>query len=178
MQLTPELQEVANRLAAEGDALCEQGRFAEALKIFRKGLDAVPEPREQYGATMWFLAAIGDCQWFMKDYAAAADTFRDALLYGGIGNEFIHKRRGQTLYELGQLDEAANELLRAWLLGGNETFSEDGDAKYLQFVKARARPPAGRSNWDGWNGVEKSGPVYEWLTDPSAYELRPKPPKK
>ena len=175
MQLPIGLHEVIDRLAEEGNRLCGRGQFAEAIEVFRKGLDILPKPVDQWEAGLWFVAAIGDTQFLAKDYRNAADSFRDALLYGGIGNAFIHKRRGQTLYELGERKEAANELLRALLLDGEQIFNQEGDAKYFKFVTSVAKPPAGRTSWKGWEGVEKSGPVYEWLMDSSAYELRPKP---
>src|SRR5207248_2025944 len=118
----------------------DAGRFDAAIAVFQKGLDLLPKPLDRWAATLWFLAAIGDAQFFAKDYRSAADTFGDALLYGGIGNAFVHLRRGQTLYEIGDKKGAADELLRALLLDGEELFAEN-DPKYLEFVKSVARPP-------------------------------------
>ena len=99
MALPVKIQEEIDRVAAEGDALCDQGRFAAALPIFRKGLEILPKPVHQWPfATLWFLTAIGDCQFFLKDFRSAVDTFSESLLYGGLGNVFVHLRRGQALF--------------------------------------------------------------------------------
>jgi hypothetical protein len=60
-----------------------------------------------------------------------------------IGNPFLHLRLGQCLYELGDLDRAADELTRAYLGGGADLF--DGADQYLAFLKTRLEPPPG-----GW----------------------------
>jgi len=121
---------------------------------------------------LWFLCSIGDAQWFMGDHSEGLRTWRDALLQGGVGNAFVHLRRGQTLLELGDRDEAANELLRALLLGGERLFGEE-DPRYFAFITSIAKPPAGLESWSGWQGVEPTTPGFEWLTDSSFYQLVP-----
>ena len=54
-----------------------------------------------------------------------------------IGNPFLHLRLGQCQFELGNLDRAADELMRAYMAGGPELF-EDEDARYLRFLATRA----------------------------------------
>ncbi|MGF1580724.1 MAG: hypothetical protein ACFCD0_15285 [Gemmataceae bacterium] len=162
-----ELADIANDLMDEED-------YEGPLKAFREGFEIIPPPKKDWSATLWFLAGIGDAQWFLEDHKNGIDTWRDALVFGGLGNVFVHLRRGQVLYELGELKESANELLRALLLGGEEPFAEE-DRKYWDHVTSEAKPPEGWTSWDGWTGVEKEGPVYEWLMDSSVYEFRPKP---
>ncbi|MCI0455509.1 MAG: tetratricopeptide repeat protein [Gemmataceae bacterium] len=122
-ELPVELHAEIDRLANEGNSLMETGNYAEAAAVFRRGLELLPRPRERWSAALWFLCGIGDAQWFAGDHENGRDTWRDALLSGGLGNPFVHLRRGQTLYELGDQNEAGNELLRALLLGGEEVFA-------------------------------------------------------
>lgn len=64
------------------------------------------------------------------------------------GNPFLRLRLGQCMYELGESVEAANWLAGAYLLEGNELFSQD-DPKYLEFIKSKLDPPPG--GWpEGW----------------------------
>jgi len=43
---------------------------------------------------------------------------------GAIGNPFIHFRHGQCQFELGDLERAADELMRAYLGTGRKIFDE------------------------------------------------------
>lgn len=61
---------------------------------------------------------------------------------------FLRLRLGQCLFELRELEEAANWLGGAFLLEGTKIFAES-DPKYLAFVKPKLSPP--RSGWpEGW----------------------------
>jgi len=55
------------------------------------------------------------------------------LCPAAIGNPFIHLRRGQVLFEQGEMEAAVQELLRAYMRGGDEIFSED-DPKYFRLL--------------------------------------------
>ena len=67
---------------------------------------------------------------------------------GAIGNPFIHMRLGQSQFELGNMDRAADELARAYLQEGLAIF-EDEDPKYVAFIKSKLKPPPG--GWPaGW----------------------------
>jgi hypothetical protein len=56
---------------------------------------------------------------------------------GAIGNPFLHLRFGQVLFDRGELDRAADELIRAYALEGEEIFAND-DPRYLAFLRTRA----------------------------------------
>lgn len=165
-EIDDKLQAELDRLAAEGDGLAKAGKHQEAIEAYRRGFDLIPPPREGRHASLWFITAIGDAQWFAKDYTASLDTWRDAIiLYGGFGNPFVHLRRGQTLYELDQKKEAANELLRALLLGGEAVFKTE-HRKYWTFITIEARPPEGYPTWDGWSGLSRDSPLYHQMMNP------------
>ena len=57
---------------------------------------------------------------------------------GGLGNPFIHMRLGQLAYDAGELDAAADELMRAYMGAGDAIF-ENEDRKYLTFLGTRAK---------------------------------------
>ena len=167
-ELPAELHAAIDRLAEKGNALMETGSFPEAEAAYREGLQLLPPPLERWSATVWFLSSIGDAQWFAGDHERGIDTWRDAILYGGLGNPFVHLRRGQTLFELGDQEEAANELLRALLIAGAEVFEDEPDL-YWEFITAVAKPPEGLAAWDGFPGVGEDSPWNEWLYDPNQY---------
>ena len=172
-ELPVELHESIDRLAEKGNALMEMGSFAEAEAAFREGLELLPPPLERWSATLWFLSSMGDAQWLAGAHDRGIDTWRDALLYGGLGNPFVHLRRGQTLYELGEQEEAANELFRALLIAGEEIFETEPEI-YWQFITTVAKPPEGIPSWNGFPGIDEDSPLNAWLHDPNQYAFLPK----
>ena len=99
--------------------------------------------------------AVGDANFLGGDYTAGRDNLSNAMRCpGAIGNPFIHLRLGQCQLELGNADRAADELMRAYMGGGEEIF--DGqDPKYLAFLRTKAdlqpsAPPAQKKSWQFW----------------------------
>ena len=67
---------------------------------------------------------------------------------GATANPFLRLRLGQCLFELAELEEAANWLNGAFLQEGTKIFAND-DPKYLAFIKSKLLPPPG--GWpEGW----------------------------
>lgn len=172
-----ELDELPDALRAEiergfedGCALIDEGRHLEAARAFRAAIEQLPQPRFSWSSVVMLLTGYGDALWWLGEHTAGLPVWRDVLLYGGLGNPFVHLRRGQTLYELGNFRECANELLRALLLGGDETFAGE-DPRYLAYIASQARPPEGQDSWEGWPGLSEDSPMYEYLMDPGKYEL-------
>jgi tetratricopeptide (TPR) repeat protein len=133
-------------LCAKGDNLAESRQFELAFANYREALNLVPEPVEDWEATTWILAAIGDVYFLNDMFEKALGSFSDAVRCpGGLGNPFIHLRIGQCWFELGNRDRAVDELTRAYMGAGREIF-ENADPKYLQFLGTRITPPAGERN--------------------------------
>jgi hypothetical protein len=121
-----------------GQELFDQCRFSEALPVFQSAWDLLPLPKQQWNAALWTLAAIGDCYFLMRDFSAAQRTFIEAMaLPEGVGNVFLHLRLGEIALELGEEVRAADELIRAYAVGGREAFDGE-DPKYLEFLAAKA----------------------------------------
>lgn len=173
-ELSAEISEAIDVIADRGNTLMDEEAFDEAIAVFREGIELLPVPKENWEPYLWFLCGVGDAQWFTEDHKGGQDTWRDALLGGGIGNVFVHLRHGQVMFELGREAEAADELLRALLLGGVEILDGE-DPKYYDLVTSAAEPPDGCESWDGWEGVAPGTPVHDWLMEGREYELTPKP---
>lgn len=142
-----ELDEIIHRRITE---LCsrrcagrKQKRFEQAFGFYREALNLVPAPAEEWEATTWILAAIGDLYFSADMKDKAMEAFADAVRCpGGLGNPFIHLRLGQCCLDLGQADRAADELTRAYMGAGREVF-ENQDPKYIKFLEERINPPLG-----------------------------------
>lgn len=64
-ELTPEIQTKLVELSEKGTQLEKEGRVDDALKTWQEGLALIPEPKQLYGETVWFLTTIGDV-YFLK----------------------------------------------------------------------------------------------------------------
>jgi tetratricopeptide (TPR) repeat protein len=139
LELDAATHEAIKKFCAEGDRLADAGQYREAIAEYNKAWHLVPDPKNEWEAATWVLAAIADAC-FLGGYKTSA---REALEYamtcpGAIGNPFLHLRFGQVLYDAGDLDAAANELMRAYMGAGAEIFAND-DGRYLEFLKTRAQ---------------------------------------
>ena len=132
--------EAIRRLSAEGDALARGKKHDEALQKYREAFDLLPDPKYRWEASAWLLAAMGDAYFFSGRFAQSLETFSLALLNvaGAQENPFLHLRRGESLFELDRKKDAADELMRAYMLAGAKIFSTE-DPKYLTYLKTVAR---------------------------------------
>ena len=122
---------------AQGDNLADNEQYPEALEKYWAAYDLIPDPKEDWEATLWVLVAIGDANFLNQDFEAGRDNLSNAMhCPGAIGNPFIHMRLGQCQFELGNLDKAADEFTRAYALKEDEIFDQEDD-KYLAFLKTR-----------------------------------------
>ena len=149
MELPDAIAQQIAGLSEAGDTLAQEGEYREAIGKYVEALELLPEPMTDWEASTWLLAAIGDANFLSGNYAEARDALSDAMHGpGAIGNPFIHMRLGQTQFELGNMDRAADELARAYLQDGHTIF-ENEDPKYVVFIKSRLQPPPG--GWpSGW----------------------------
>lgn len=148
-ELSPEVQAEVKRLSSIGDAAAKAGKYSEAIATYWKAWDLLPESKREGDAGLWLLAAIGDANFLNRDYVACRDNLSTAMhIRGAIGNPFLHLRLGQCQYELGNMNRAADELARSYLLEGKKIFKNDAP-KYLVFIKSKLKPPPG--GWpEGW----------------------------
>jgi len=138
-ELPPSIYEVIKEHCAAGDELAESSRFEDAVAEYQKAWELIPEPRTAWNASTWVLGAVADAC-FLGGYKTSA---REALEYamacpGGIGNPFLHMRLGQVLFDAGDLDSSADELIRAYMVAGSDIFRNE-DERYLTFRGTRAQ---------------------------------------
>jgi hypothetical protein len=142
LELPAELHEQIVALSASGDSLAEMMDWEGALAKYNSAWKIVPEPKNEWEASTWVLAAIADACFFAGYFQSALDAVRYAMICpGGVGNPFLHLRRGQCAFEKSELDEAVEHLARAYMLEGKVIFQAD-DSKYFEFLKTQISPPA------------------------------------
>lgn len=137
-ELEPATYERVKDYCARGDELAEAKAYEDAIAEYNKAWELIPDPKNDWNASTWILAAIADAA-FLAGYKTSA---REALAYAmtcpdAIGNPFLHLRYGQVLLDAGEADAAADELMRAYMAEGAEIFASE-DPRYLAFLKTRA----------------------------------------
>ncbi|WP_241779096.1 tetratricopeptide repeat protein, partial [Pseudomonas corrugata] len=121
-----------------GDEYLDRCQYEEAVGQYNFAWDLIPEPKNDWHAATWVLAAIGDACFLGGFFVSAKEALQYAMTCpDAIGNPFLHLRLGQVLFETGELERAADELIRAYMGGADEIFAND-DPKYLAFLKSRA----------------------------------------
>jgi tetratricopeptide (TPR) repeat protein len=150
-ELSDDLHTEIQKLCSVGDALANDGKYSDAIPTYWTAWDLLPEPKFEWEAATWVLAAIGDANFLGADFIAGRDNFGSAMRCpGAVGNPFLHLRLGQCHLELGEHDRAADELLRAYMGAGSDIF-KDQDAKYLRFLQSKAKGIEGpKKSWQFW----------------------------
>lgn len=146
-ELSDKVHAKIKHLCAAGDAHAEAARYPDALHEYWKAWDLLPDPKTDWEAATWILSAVGDASFLSGDFTAGRDNLSNAMhCPDAVGNPFIHLRLGQCQFELGAMDRAADELMRAYMGGGPEIF-EDQDPKYIRFLKTRAQNIGTTKRW-------------------------------
>lgn len=117
----------AAELAEQGEALSDKEDYTGALELWEQAL-AASSPADE-DLRFWLYASMGDAHFQLGEHLAAAGAEDAALRIGGTGNPFVWLRLGQANFELGNLERAADALVSAYMLEGDEIF-EDEDPKY------------------------------------------------
>jgi tetratricopeptide (TPR) repeat protein len=134
-ELDEELYTRIVALTDRGNEHADEEEFDAAASKFLEALALIPEPYDKWTASTWVLAALGDVYFLNGDFARAKMVLTDAMhCPDAIGNPFIHMRLGQCQFELGNMERAKDELVRAYMGAGEAIFEKD-EPRYLAFVK-------------------------------------------
>ncbi|NWB95776.1 tetratricopeptide repeat protein [Pseudomonas gingeri] len=138
-QLDDSVHDSIKLFCEAGDRLAEAERYEEAIAQYNNSWLLVPDPKNNWEASTWILAAIADAYFLSGFKISARETLEYAMTCpGALGNPFLHLRLGQVLLDDGQEDSAANELMRAYMGAGEEVFELE-PPKYLDFLRTRAK---------------------------------------
>lgn len=111
---------------AEGYSSYDSANYNEALALFNKAWQLIPEPQLSYRESGWVLTAIGDAYFKNKQFKKAKLALKAALHCPGINqNPFVLLRLGQAFFELGNSDKAHQTLARAFKKGGRHLFIDE-----------------------------------------------------
>lgn len=145
--LPAELKEKINTLFDEGSKFQMGHKNLKAVNGYMKAYELLPAPKDQWSyalslirniAENYFLKAFFDSKSVeesKKYYHLTLKYFERYMEYkGNIGHAYNHGRIGQIWFELGEFENAKEELLRAYMDSGMEWF-EKLDPKYYELIK-------------------------------------------
>jgi tetratricopeptide (TPR) repeat protein len=138
-QMTEEMEELLDSLSEQGNEEMENENYSRAIEYFTQAFEILPEPKEDWEASGWLYASIGDAYFCMEEYETALDNFQNAYKIFGTENlnPFIMLRIGQCYFELQDKKNAIEFLLRAYMLEGEEIF--EGAEDYFDFLKSKVK---------------------------------------
>lgn len=124
--LGDELTTKVKQLCYRGYQHYDEGDYQRALRTFYQAWLLLPKPQTRWREAGWVLTAIGDSYFRTRQYKQSCEALRSALLCPVAGRSpFLHMRYGQSLYELGDEEDALQQLQTAFELGGSEVFARE-----------------------------------------------------
>jgi len=135
-ELTDEQQDLLDQYCEQGDAEMEDEHFMAAAELFRKAYAILPDPKEEWEASGYITASLGDALFSAGKFDEALGQLQIAHAFYSSGeqpNPFVLLRLGETLFELGDEKQALVHLLKAYQMEGQQLFEDD--KKYLKFLK-------------------------------------------
>ncbi|WP_158797463.1 lipopolysaccharide assembly protein LapB [Pedobacter sp. L105] len=134
-ELTDEQQDLMDSYCEKGNHEMDEENYAAAAEWFQKAYAVLPEPQEDWEATGYITASLGDALFSAGNFAGALEQMLIANTFYGTenSNPFVLLRLGEAYFELGQEEKALGYLLTAYQMEGQQLF--DDDKKYLKFLK-------------------------------------------
>lgn len=119
MELSDEIYEQVEKYSEQGDDYCDAEEWGKAILCFKKALELLPEPKDDWEAATWLYVAIGDAFFFLEKYEEALDNLKHARMCpDGMANPFILMRLGEVYYELNEIGLAKKHLFEAYMMEG------------------------------------------------------------
>jgi tetratricopeptide (TPR) repeat protein len=116
--------------------------LAGAARAYREALALLPTGRDACRESVWVHAALGDLHMHAADFVEASKAFDRAIhcTSHALETPYLQWRLGQSLYERGDYDQAANSLRAACRNGGRNLFAQE-DPKYQAFLQSHRPTP-------------------------------------
>ncbi|WP_298312664.1 tetratricopeptide repeat protein [uncultured Aquimarina sp.] len=106
-----------------------------AIIKYKELLDLIPEPKHSWNESWAFFYGLSELYFQNNQFPEALDYLEECVQCPhAIGNPHVHLRIGQIRYELGQIEKAKDELMRAYMGGTIEIFEKE-DQKYFSLIQ-------------------------------------------
>lgn len=122
-------------LCSEGKFCVKIGKNIKAVENYKKALELVPEPKNNWRASFWIYASMGEAYFFDCMYKEALEAMLKAFSFpDGPKNPLVLLRIGQCFYEMREFNKAKEYLLKTYKIRNKKIF-EDEDSKYFDLIK-------------------------------------------
>jgi tetratricopeptide (TPR) repeat protein len=112
------------------------GKHQASIDEYHNALDLIGQNVKKSKHAVMLYSGIGEVYFLQQKWEEALEYYGNAVQSeGGLGEPLIHLRLGQLRYELDQKEKAKDELLRAYM-GGGEKYFEDENPKYLALISS------------------------------------------
>jgi len=129
-----DIHDSIKRFCAEGDSLAGTENYPDAIAQYEQALAILPTPHQEWEASTWIYAALGDTHFLAGNFERARQALTTVMLCpNALDNPFLWLRRGEVYFELGDMKQAQDSLASAFMLAGREIF-ETEDPKYAAFI--------------------------------------------
>lgn len=146
-KLPSKVKERLYELADEGHKLTLNEQYMDAIHIWNRAIEMIPEPKQHYSETANFYAGIAYNYQIMCMYPQALNFMERVFSVLGEDankNPFTMLNMGEIYYELGEMELSVKYLNKAYTLEGEEIFDSKFDVygkinhdKYLDFLKTK-----------------------------------------
>lgn len=136
MQLAESIFIEIQDLADQGNLALDQGRFEEAISLWRQALGLLPPPAHKWQAAFWLYASIGQAYYQLQRYDEAMIALKQASQCPeGHENPYPYYMIGKCCWQVGH-ERAAEFLLKAYELDAEGIFTVDAvdGPECLQFL--------------------------------------------
>lgn len=111
-----------------------EGKRAKAIATYLDALDLIPEPKTMWEESWTFYWGISELFFQSENFSKALEYLKICVRCpNGLGNPKVHLRLGQINFLMGNFEQSKDELMRAYMGGGEEIFANE-DKKYFAFI--------------------------------------------
>lgn len=122
-------------ITKKAQELAFNGNHQASIDKYKEGLNLLGEQVMSSKYAVMLFSGIGEIFFLEKNWENALEYYAYAVnSAGGLGEPLIHLRLGQLRFELGHIEKAKDELMRAYMGGGDLMFQGE-DSKYFQIIR-------------------------------------------
>ncbi|WP_154888666.1 tol-pal system YbgF family protein [Longibaculum muris] len=150
-----------DQLTKKADSAMQCGEYLKAIAYYKKIIEILPEPKEQWEAFEWSVVSIADTYYIIEDYNKA-ELYFNKIINTAV-NPFIFLRYGQTQYYLNKIEVAKEYLKKAYELEGEEIFKQDDPCFLKLAIESSKATNKIKENDDGFENLFRLPLDYQYL---------------
>ncbi len=115
----------------------ERVEYDKAITALEEAILILPEPKFDWESSTWLYSSLGEAHFLKFNYNESLNAFNQALLCpNSLDNAFINIRIGQCYFELKNMELATEYLLRAYMIAGQDIFTDE-EEKYFTLISRK-----------------------------------------